>query len=157
MRLWFAPSSEVPIYRQLVTQVRLAILSGELKDGERLPSTRELARRFAVHPNTISAGYKLLEQEGWAERRQGSGVYVRRRAQERSTPEQILDGHIAGFFRAVRELHLPEETVRARVAHWLEAPRPDHFLVIDPDPMVRQILLTEIGDASRFPAKGCSI
>jgi hypothetical protein len=99
----------------------------------------------------------VLEQEGWAERKQGSGVYVRQRAQQRSTPEQILDGHIAGFFRAVRELHLPEETVRARVAQWLEAPRPDHFLVIDPDPMVRQILLTEIGDASQFPAKGCTI
>jgi DNA-binding transcriptional regulator YhcF (GntR family) len=134
MRLWFAPSNEVPIYRQLVTQIRLAILSGELKDGERLPSTRELARRFAVHPNTVSAGYKVREQEGWAERRNGSGVYVRRRTPKRSTPEQILDGHIAGFFRAVRELHLPEETVRARVAEWLAAPRPDHFLVIDPTP-----------------------
>ena len=47
MRLWFAPSSEVPIYRQLVTQVTLAILSGDLRPGDKLPSTRELARRFA--------------------------------------------------------------------------------------------------------------
>ena len=74
MRLWFTPSSEVPIYRQLVTQVVLAILSGDLKPGERLPSTRELARRFALHPNTISAGYRQLERDGWAERRHGSGV-----------------------------------------------------------------------------------
>jgi len=40
MRLWFAHSSEVPIYRQLVTQVVLAILCGDLKPGDRLPSTR---------------------------------------------------------------------------------------------------------------------
>ena len=48
VRLWFAPSSEGPIYRQLVTQVVLAILSGDVRPGERLPSTRELARRFAI-------------------------------------------------------------------------------------------------------------
>src|SRR5580704_15477404 len=65
VRLWFAPSSEVPIYRQLVTQVVLAILSGDLRPGERLPSTRELARRFAINPNTVSAGYRQLEREGW--------------------------------------------------------------------------------------------
>ena len=77
MRFWFAHSSEVPIYRQLVTQVALAILCGDLKPGDRLPSTRELARRFALHPNTVSAGYRQLEREGWTERRRGSGVYVR--------------------------------------------------------------------------------
>ena len=48
MRLWFAPSSEVPIYRQLVTQVVLAILSGDVRPGEGLPSTRELARHSGV-------------------------------------------------------------------------------------------------------------
>lgn len=71
MRLWFSHSSEVPIYRQLVTQVVLAILSGDLRPGERLPSTRELARRFALHPNT---GYRQMEREGWTERRRRSGV-----------------------------------------------------------------------------------
>src|SRR5271154_4573830 len=75
VRLWFAPASEVPIYRQLVIQVVLAILAGDLKPGERLPSTRELARRFALHPNTVSAGYRQLERDGWTEGRHGSGVY----------------------------------------------------------------------------------
>jgi len=157
MRLWFAQGSEIPIYRQLATQVTLAILSGELPPGAKLPSTRELARRFAVHPNTISAGYKLLERDGWTERRRGSGVYVRQQIEALNTPEQILDRHIAGFFRAVRELKLPEATVRARVAEWLAAPRPDHFLVIDPDPLMREILLAEIAEASSFPAKGASV
>ena len=46
MRLWFASGSDVPLYQQLVTQFVLAILSGDLKPGDRLPSTRELARRF---------------------------------------------------------------------------------------------------------------
>ncbi len=145
MRLWFAPSSEVPIYRQMVTQVVLAIVSGELKTGDRLPSTRDLARRFGLHPNTISA-----------ELRRGSGVYVRGYANTPRTPEQILDKHIAAFFRAVRQLNLPAATVRARVADWLAAPEPDHFLLIDPDPGLRHILLTELAALATLPVRGIS-
>ncbi len=157
MRLWFAPSSEVPIYRQLVTQVVLAILSGDLRPGDRLPSTRELARRFAINPNTVSAGYARLERDGWAERRHGSGVYVRANAEPPATPEQILDQHIAGFFRAVRELNLPAPAVRARVAEWLVAPPPDHLLLIDPDAELRQILLAEIAALTSWPVTGIAV
>ena len=157
MRLWFAPSSEVPIYRQLVTQVVLAILAGDLRPGDRLPSTRELARRFNIHPNTISAGYRQLEREGWTEHRRGSGVHIRANEAPPSTPEQILDHHIAGFFRAVRELNLPAPAIRQRVAEWLVAPPPDHFLLIDPDPELRRILLTELAQITTFPALGASV
>lgn len=152
MRLWFAHSSEVPIYRQLVTQVVLAILCGDLKPGDRLPSTRELARRFALHPNTVSAGYRQLEKEGWTERRRGSGITVRaQQPQTPQTPEQRIDHHIAGFFRAARELGLPAEAVRARVHEWLAAPPPDHFVLIDGDAEVRQILVTELRACTSWP------
>ena len=77
MQLWFARGSEVTIREQLVTQVILGILSDDLAPGQRLPSTRELARRFHLHPNTVSAGYRQLERERWVELRHGSGVYVR--------------------------------------------------------------------------------
>jgi GntR family transcriptional regulator len=155
MRLWFAHSSEVPIYRQLVTQVVLAIHAGDLKPGDRLPSTRELARRFALHPNTVSAGYRQLEKEGWTERRRGSGITVRANAEPALTPEQKIeqqiDYHIAGFFRASRDLGLPAEEVRARVMQWIAAPPPDHFLLIDPEPEARQILLAELRAATKWP------
>jgi GntR family transcriptional regulator len=147
----------VPIYRQLVTQVVLAILSGDLRPGDKLPSTRELARRFAIHPNTISAGYRQLERDGWTENRSGSGVYVLSNAEAPTTPQQILDQHIAGFFRAVRELNLPAAEIRARVAQWIAAPPPDHLLLIDPDAEMRRILLTEIGQITAFPAQGASL
>jgi DNA-binding transcriptional regulator YhcF (GntR family) len=157
VRLWFSPDSEVPIYRQLVTQVVLAILSGDLRPGERLPSTRELARRFRVHPNTISAGYRQLVGEGWAAYRHGSGVYVKSDAETPRTPGQILDRHISAFFRAVRELDLSAAEVRERVAQWLASPPPDHFLVIDPDPELREILLTEIRQLTTFPVAGAAV
>lgn len=157
MRLWFSPSSEIPIYRQLVTQVVLAILSGDLRAGDRLPSTRELARRFGVHQNTISAGYRQLAREGWTEHRRGGGVYVCADSEAPCTPEQILDQHIAGFFRAARELCLPAAAVRSRLSEWLVSPPPDHFLLIDPEPEMRQILITEIEKLTSVPVHGATL
>jgi len=157
MRLWFAPGSGVPVYRQMVTQISLAILSGDLQPGEKLPSTRELARRFGLHPNTISAGYRQLEREGWAESRHGSGVYVRAGAEKPTTPEQILDHQIAGFFRMVRELKLPQAVVRERVSAWLAAPEPDRLLVVDPDAEMRRILQAEIAEMVDFPVTGAGL
>jgi len=65
MRFWISHASDVPIREQLVTQIVLAILSEDLQTGVRLPSTRELARRFRIHANTVSAAYKDLERAGW--------------------------------------------------------------------------------------------
>lgn len=157
MRLWFSPTSEVPIYRQLATQVQLAVLSGDLRPGERLPSTRELARRFRIHPNTVSAGYRQLAREGWVEYRHGSGVYIRGEAAPAQTPEQILDQHIVAFFKAVRELRLPAAAIRQRVAAWIAAPPPDRFVLIEPDAEVREILLSEIRALTVWPATAIAL
>jgi DNA-binding transcriptional regulator YhcF (GntR family) len=157
LRLWFSAASEVPIYRQLVTQIQLAILSGDLKPSERLPSTRELARRFSIHPNTVSAGYRLLARDGWVEYRHGSGVYIQSEVMPAQTPEQILDQHIVAFFKAVRDLHLPAVAIRQRVAEWIAAPPPDHFVLIDPDDDAREILLTEIRKLTTWPATGIAL
>src|SRR5258708_19852943 len=76
MQLWFARGSEVSIREQLVTQVVLGILGDDLAPGQRLPSTRELARRFHLHPNTVSAGYRQFARDRWVGDRRGSGVFV---------------------------------------------------------------------------------
>jgi GntR family transcriptional regulator len=156
MRLWFSANGEVPLYRQLVTQVQLAILSGDLRPGDRLPSTRELARRFAIHPNTVSAGYRELEHEGWTELRHGSGVYVcDRRTPE--TAEARVDTYIGEFFRRAHELGLSTSALRRRMAEWVAAPAPDHWLLVDPDPELRQILLVELRAATKREVRDCSM
>jgi GntR family transcriptional regulator len=143
MRFWFAPHSEVPLYRQLATQVQLAILSGDLQPGDRLPSTRELARRFAIHANTVSAGYRELERDGWTELRHGSGVYVCNRRTPQ-TAEAEIDAQIGEFLRRAHELGLSSTALRKRLAEWVAAPAPDHWLLVDSDDAARQILLTEL-------------
>src|SRR5450631_2522531 len=157
MQLWFARGSEVTIREQLVTQVILGILSGDLPPGQRLPSTRELARRFHLHPNTVSAGYRQLERERWVEFRHGSGVYIRGRKPELAPSSALaLDQLILRLFRSARELAAPLSTVRSRLRQWLELQPPDHFLVIGPDEELRRILAAEIQQAVTFPVQSCS-
>src|ERR1700730_3037692 len=116
MQFWFARRSEVSIREQLVTQVVLGILSDDLAPGQRLPSTRELARRFHLHPNTVSAGYRQLERNGWVVFRHGSCIYVRNTRPETAlSPALALDQSIANLFRAARELGFPLSEVRSRI------------------------------------------
>ena len=156
MQLWFARGSEVSIREQLVTQVVLGILSDDLAPGQRLPSTRELARRFHLHPNTVSAGYRQLARDRWVELRRGSGVYVRASKPELAlTPALALDQMLARLFRSARKLGVSLPVLRARLRQWLELQPPDHFLLIEPDPELRRILAAEIARAVTFPVHSC--
>src|SRR6188768_4202521 len=69
-------TTRVPIYRQLMDQIRLAVARGRLKPGSRLPSVRELSRQLVVNPNTIARVYTELEREGVLNTRPGRGVFV---------------------------------------------------------------------------------
>lgn len=69
--------SGIPIYRQVMDQVRRQIMTQGLAPGAQLPTVRELAGRLKVNPMTISKAYSLLEAEGLLERRRGIGLFVR--------------------------------------------------------------------------------
>ena len=156
MQFWFARGSEVSIREQLVTQVVLGILSDDLAPGQRLPSTRDLARRSHLHPNTISAGYRQLQRDRWVEFRRGSGVYVRASKPEISpTPVLALDQMIARLFRSARKLGVTLPVLRARLRQWLELQPPDHFLLIEPEEELRRVLAAEIARAVTFPVESC--
>jgi DNA-binding transcriptional regulator YhcF (GntR family) len=157
MQLWFVRGSEVSIREQLVTQIVLGILSDDLAPGQRLPSTRELARRFHVHPNTVSAGYRQLQRDRWVDFRRGSGVYVRaHRPELQPSPVRELDQMITRLFRAAQTLGVSLPTLRSRLRHWLETQPPDHFLLVEPDQELRRILVAEIAAAIDFPIKSCA-
>ncbi len=76
MILRIDPASAVPVYAQIVDQVKRAIASGALKTGEALPSLRETALKLRVNPLTVGKAYKQLEQEGLIETRHGLGSYI---------------------------------------------------------------------------------
>jgi DNA-binding transcriptional regulator YhcF (GntR family) len=158
MQLWFARGSEVTIREQLVTQVILGILSDDLSPGQRLPSTRELARRFRLHPNTVSAAYRQLEREQWVELRHGSGVYVRNQRPEVAPSSALaVDQMIARLFRSAQELGAPLSTLRSRLRQWLDLQPPDHFLLIEPDEELRRIVAAEMAQAVTLSVRSCGL
>lgn len=154
MRLWISKNSEVPIREQLVTQIVLGIVSNDLKVAERLPSTRELARRYDIHANTVSAAYRELAKRGWVEFRKGSGVYVRARNDEPVENRLALDQLIGRFFRNLREDGYSLAEIQSGVQRSLSLQRPDHFLLIEPDPELREILVAEIATATKVRVRG---
>lgn len=70
------PSSGVPVYRQVLQQVRERILGGQLVQGEQLPSVRELSGMVGINPLTAAKVYQFLEAEGLVETRRGHGTFV---------------------------------------------------------------------------------
>jgi len=122
-----APSSGVPIYRQLADQVRLGAAGGRLAAGEFLPSVRRVAELLAVNPMTVSKAYGLLEREGVVENVRGQGMRVRppgaaangraRRAALRPLLRQVAD--------TAHQLSLSPEQVLADLRKLLEEDHDD--------------------------------
>jgi GntR family transcriptional regulator len=76
MEFHIEPASRVPIYRQLVAQIREAIARGRLSPDQRLPSVRDLSRQLVINPNTVARVYTELERDGMLNTRPGLGVFV---------------------------------------------------------------------------------
>ena len=154
MRLWLSRSSEVPLREQLQAQIILGIASKDLKSGQRLPSTRELALRYKIHANTVSAAYRELGKRGWVKFRKGSGVYVRQFSSGQLEGKAELDRLIAVLFTSARKKGFSLNDLQTRLRHWLALQPPDHFLVIEPDPELRQILVAEVEEATGIKVIG---
>lgn len=154
MQLWFARNGSVSIRDQLVTQLILAIASGELAPGKRLPSTRALATRFRLHPNTVSAAYRQLQDLGWVDPVRGSGVYVRA-GQNRSGEAQLqaLDRLVIEFMHGARSTGLTANAAQARLDHWLHL-RPRRFVFVHPDEALRAIPCRELRQALAWEVLG---
>jgi GntR family transcriptional regulator len=73
-------SDGVPVYRQIISQVKYMVASGRLRAGQELPTIRALAERLVINPNTVVKAYSELQHEGIVEMRHGSGTYIRETA-----------------------------------------------------------------------------
>jgi len=157
MRLWLNKSGQVSLREQLITQVTLAILCKGLRSGERLPSTRELARRFTIHANTASAAYRELERQGWVEFRHGSGVYVRAsRPAAAGSAEMHVDQLIGELVARARKQGASESLLRSRMRRWLAIEPPSRWLVIEPDAELGRIVIEEMRQALKLPIVTCT-
>jgi GntR family transcriptional regulator len=116
------PGDGLPIYRQIVEQVKAAIAAGVLAEGDRLPSHRDLARDLVVAPLTIARAYDVLEREGFLERERGKGAFVAVPAKRAaSQAAKQLNGRASALVRHAQALGLSRgEALRALRDAWQE-------------------------------------
>jgi len=98
------PSLGVPIYLQLVEQVKHAIETGALRAGDQLPSIRPLAEELVINANTVAKAYRELEREGVVELKQGAGAFVADTARTRKGGADKFRGAQPLIARTVDEL-----------------------------------------------------
>lgn len=153
MKLWLTKNSEVPVRVQLAEQIVLGIASGDLRPDEKLPSTRELARRFGIHQNTVSAVYRSLAERGCLENRKGSGVFVT--PNSRMGPDRPrLDDLFAEFSRRAETAGYTDGEVREHLGRRLVSRPPNRILVIESDEPLRNIIVAEVRAATGLPTEG---
>lgn len=108
------PTGGQPLYLQLMQQIRHAVESGALRDGDQLPGIRTLAEELVVSPNTIAKAYSELEHEGLLELHQGSGAFisVSRRARSFANDIQAASKSVTRLVEELRERDFLDEEIR---------------------------------------------
>ncbi|MFZ0952254.1 MAG: GntR family transcriptional regulator [Candidatus Sulfotelmatobacter sp.] len=80
--------SGVPVYRQIIDQVRAGMAAGALSSGDQLPTVRQLAVDLAINPNTVLRAYRELELGGMLETHQGTGTFISEKKITRNNAER---------------------------------------------------------------------
>src|SRR2546422_7749289 len=108
------PSSGVPIYLQLMEQVKHGIETGALRPGEQLPGIRPLAEELVINPNTVAKAYRELEHEGIIELRQGAGAFVSATARAKKLTDKLRAGQaiVAAAMEKLRARGVTDEEIR---------------------------------------------
>lgn len=83
------PNSGVPVYRQVIDQIRFHVSTGLLQPGDELPSTRLLSEELGINPMTISKAYSFLERDGVVQRRPGRPLVVKAVANGEASERRI--------------------------------------------------------------------
>jgi GntR family transcriptional regulator len=111
------PSSGVPIYLQLMEQVKYAIETGALRPGDQLPGIRPLAEELVINLNTVAKAYRELEHEGIIELRHGSGAFVAKHKRAGKSTQTLRDAQtlVAATVKRLRAQGLSEEEIRRLV------------------------------------------
>ena len=144
MKIWISKNSEVPVREQLIAQMTLGIAAGDFKIGEKLPSTREIARRCDLHSNTVGSAYQKLVEQKLVEFRRGSGFYVAEAAGERIAGTRQLELLTDNFLRSANALGFDDDDVIAFLKKPRRSRSKDGLLVVESDKGLRTILIHEL-------------
>jgi GntR family transcriptional regulator len=113
MRLHISTRDAVPIYKQIVTQIKYMVASGRLRPGDEVPPIRVLAQQLLINPNTVARAYRELEAVGLLVSRRGSGTHVAEKGSPLGYAERlrVLTERVEGLLVEVDQLDFDTEDV----------------------------------------------
>ncbi len=114
MEIVINTSDSVPLFAQLVDQIKKAVLSDELSSGSALPSIRQLANDLDLNHNTVAKAYRLLERDSVIETRGYRGTFVHQDAKANSTVDlsQWVVSQLSETIRVFRESGVTDSEIR---------------------------------------------
>ncbi len=115
MQIHITTADGVPIYQQIVNQVKYLVASGRLSPGDEMPPIRVLAERLIVNPNTVARAYRELEAAGVVEKRRTAGTYVSEQGSPLARKERvkILTERVDALLAEARQMDISfEELVK---------------------------------------------
>jgi GntR family transcriptional regulator len=104
--------SGIPLYIQLMEQVKHAVETGALRDGEQLPAIRKVAEDLVMNPNTVVRAYRELEHEGVVELKHGSGAFIRKPEEGRARVIRKAQAVVQSAVERLLPLGLTENELR---------------------------------------------
>jgi len=156
MQISLSRDSDVPLRSQLAEQIVFLITTGQLRAGQQMPSVRALARRLKIHHNTVSGAYQDLVRRAWLTRKRGSKLVVGVRLAPKEAPPLNLDELINETIQRAKNMGYSLQMLAECARRRLLAQPPDHFLVVEEERGLRQIMCHEIRRALGWPVEGCS-
>lgn len=121
------PNRPFPIFTQIMEGVRVAVATGRVKGGDRIPSIRDLAVELRVNPNTVAKAYQELERDGLVETRRGMGYFVSASNNGQLPMRErraLLDSRVAELLSAALELGFTAEDVKQGIDRYLKENHP---------------------------------
>ena len=127
MDLHLSPSDGVPIYLQIVNQVKYLVASGRLAPGDELPAIRTLAEQLVINPNTVARAYRELELAGVVTKRRTAGTYVSAAGSPLARRERlrVLTERIDALLAEARQMNIDVEAILELVRQRDEAMQRD--------------------------------
>jgi GntR family transcriptional regulator len=120
------PASPIPMYLQIVEQIRHGIMAGQLEPEDELPSVRAQASRHLINPNTVARAYLELEREGLVSKKRGAGTYISDKAAEQKPAHRsrIVAGLLDRALTTAQEFGMGACEVRALFEERLKRAEP---------------------------------
>lgn len=115
MHFYLQPSSGIPIYKQIITQIKHAAAGGLLNPGDQLPSVRELSETLTINPNTVSKAYQELEREEIIDIIHGVGTFIStgKYSMEEAKKEDLMKNSIRQLFTEAYHLGFSQEKLKS--------------------------------------------